>query len=107
MLPQRRASLVDSLLSVWWISWLGIIGGFLCVGVSEVKFEFSSGAVSRSSLALLVVVPLSWICFFIADSKAHERTPKVVKQLTVAGTLLAAITVLGIWFLVANATRGR
>ena len=94
---------MDLLLSVWWVSWFGIIGGFLYVGVSEVKIEFSRGAVSRASLALLMAVPLSWIFFFIADSKVNERTPKVVKLLTVAGTLLAAFTVLGIWFFVANA----
>jgi hypothetical protein len=102
MLPQTR-----TLLSVWWVSWLGIIGGFLYVGVSEVKIEFSSGAVSRPSLALLVAVPLSWICFFVADSKVNERTPKVVKLLTAAGSSLAAFTVLGIWFFIANAARGR
>jgi hypothetical protein len=45
---------MDLLLSLWWVSWLGIIGGFLCVGVSEVKIEFSRGAVSRPSLAFLV-----------------------------------------------------
>jgi hypothetical protein len=107
MLPQMRTSLVDLLLSVWWVSWLGIIGGFLYVGVSEVRNEFTRGAISRPSLAFLVIVPLSWICFFIADSKANERTPKVVKLLTLAGTLLAAFTVLGIWFFVASAGRGR
>jgi hypothetical protein len=83
MLPPRT-SLMDLLLSLWWVSWLGIIGGFLCVGVSEVKIEFSRGAVSRPSLAFLVTVPLSWIFFFVADSKAKERTPKVVKLLTAA-----------------------
>jgi len=94
-------------LSVWWVSWFGIIGGFLYVGISEVKIEFSGGAVSRLSLALLVGVPLSWICFFITDSRSNERTPKVVKLLTVAGTSLAAFTLIGIWFFVANAARGR
>jgi hypothetical protein len=107
MLPQKRTSLVDLLLSVWWVSWLGIIGGFLCVGISEVKIEFSRGAVSRPSLALLVAVPLSWICSFIADSKANERTPKIVKLLTVAGTSPAAFTLIGIWFFIANAARAR
>ena len=105
MLPQKR-TLANLFLSVWWVCWFGIIGGFLCVAVPQVKFELSRGAVSRPSIAILVAVPLSWICFFIADSKAKERTPKVVKLLTVAGTLLAAFTVLGIWFFVANAARG-
>jgi len=107
MLPQKRTSLADLLLSVWWVSWFGIIGGFLYVGVSELKIEVSRGSVSRPSLALLVAVPLFWICFFIADSKAHKRTPKVVKLLTVAGTSLATFTLIGIWFFVANAARGR
>jgi hypothetical protein len=106
MIPPRKP-IMDLLLSVWWVSWLGIIGGFLCVGVSELKIEFSTGAVSQLSLALLVAVPLSWICFFVADSRANERTPKVVKLLTAAGSSLAAFTMLGIWFFVANAARGR
>src|SRR5215472_6956187 len=105
MLPQSRTSLLDLLLSIWWVSWLGIIGGFLYVGVSEVKIEFSRSAVSRPSLALLVAVPLSWICFFVADSKVNERTPKVVKLLTAAGSSLAAFTLLGIWFFVSAERR--
>ena len=98
MLPQKRTSLADLLLSIWSVSWFGIIGGFLYVGVSQIKFDLSRSAVSRPSLALLVAVPLSWICFFIADSRAKERTPKVVKRFTVAGTVLAAFTMLAIWF---------
>src|ERR1700739_4780259 len=98
MLPQKRTSLAALLLFIWWVSWFGIIGGFLYVGVSQVRFELSRGAVSRPSLALLVAIPLLWICFFIADSNTNERTPKVVKLLTIAGTLLAAFSVLGIWF---------
>jgi RsiW-degrading membrane proteinase PrsW (M82 family) len=107
MLPQKRTSLADLLLSIWWVRWFGIIGGFLYVGVSQVRFEFSRCAVSRPSLALIVAVPLLWICFFIADFKANERTHKVVKLLTIAGTLLAAFSVLGICFFVANAAGGR
>ena len=102
MLPRKRTS-ADLLLSIWWVSWFGIIGGFLFIGVSEARFELSRGAVSRPSVGLLVAVPLAWICFFIADSKAKERTPKVVKLLTAAGSSLAAFTLLGISFFVANA----
>ena len=107
MLQETRTSVVDLLLSVWWVSWLGIIGGFLYAGVSEVKIQFSRGAVSRLSLALLVAVPLSWICFFVAEQKVNKGTPKVVKLLTAVGSSLAAFTLLGIWFFVANAARGR
>jgi hypothetical protein len=107
MLPQRRLSFIDLLLSVWWISWLGILCGFLYVGLSEVAIEFSRGIVSRLSLAILLAVPLSWICFFLVDSKAKRRTSKVVNLLTVAGTSIAAFTLLGIWFFVANAGRVR
>src|SRR5262249_30340685 len=107
LLPQRRTVLLDLLLSVWWVSWFGIIAGFLFVGILEVKIEFSRGAVSRASLGLLVTIPLSWICFFIADSKATKRTTKVVRLLTIAGTSLAAVTLFGIWFFVANAGRVR
>lgn len=107
MLPQKRRSVADLLLSIWWVSWLGIIVGFLVVGSLEVKIEFSRGAVSERSLALLLAIPLTWIFFFIADSKAVERTPRVARLLTVAGTLVAAFTVLGIWFFVAIAARAR
>lgn len=60
MLPPRKR-IMDLLLSVWWVSWFGIIGGFLCVGMSELKIEFSRGADSRLSLALLVAVFVLWI----------------------------------------------
>ncbi len=107
MLRQRFTTLVNLLLSVWWVSWFGIIGGFLCVGVSEVRIEFVRGTASWLSLLLLVIVPLWWICFFVADSKVHERTPKAVKLLTIVGTSLAGFTLLGIWFFIALAGRGR
>jgi hypothetical protein len=93
-----RRSVRDLLLSAWWVSWVGIIAGFLYVGVSEIKSEFSRGAVSRLSLTLLVTVSLLWLCFFTVDSKTDERTPALIKPLTAAGTALAAITLLGIWF---------
>ena len=102
MLLQKRTFFVDLLLSAWWVSWFGFIGGFLYVGVSELAIEFSRGAVSLTALSLLVVVPLSWLCFFIADSRAKERTPKVITALTIAGTSLAACTLFGIWFFVAK-----
>jgi len=106
MLHHRLAGLLDTMLGVWWVSWLGIIGGFLFVGVSEVKIKLSRGAISRPSLILLMAIPALWICFFIADSKVIKRTPTVVRMLTVAGTLLAALTLVGTWFFVANAGRG-
>jgi len=98
---------MDFLLSVWWISWLGILLGFLYVGAWEYRIESSRGTTSLFSLVLLIVVPLLWIAFFVADGKAQERTPKVVQLLTMIGTSLAALTLLGIWFFIFIAPRVR
>ena len=93
------------MLSLWWVSWFGIISGFLWVSVWEVKIEFSRGRISRLSLAILLVVLLSWVCFFIVDSKTKVRTRKVVTLLTLVGTSLAVFTLLGIWFFIVSAGR--
>src|SRR2546430_10389448 len=59
------------LLGLWWISWFGIIGGFLMVGIGEYKHE--SPAASHFSITLMIVTILLWIVFFIADNRARKR----------------------------------
>src|ERR1700751_2572136 len=96
-------------LGLWWISWFGIIGGFLMVGIGEYRIE--SPAASRFSVTLIIVTGLLWIVFFIADHRARkktggETTPTVVVDLlTMTGTFLAVFTLLGIAFFVVIAPR--
>jgi hypothetical protein len=94
---------LNTLLGIWWVSWLGIIGGFLQVAVLEVQIEFSHGRPSLRSLLLLLTVPTLWVCFFFVDSRAKDRTPTVVKLLTIAGSSLAALTLLCIWLFIFGA----
>ncbi len=97
------------LLGLWWISWFGIIGGFLMVGIGEYKHE--SPAASHFSITLMIVTILLWIVFFIADNRARKRidgersTTVVVDLLTLTGTFLAVFTLLGIGFFVVIAPR--
>ena len=96
-------------LGLWWISWFGIIGGFLMVGIGEYRHE--STAASRFSIILMFVTVLLWIVFFMADDRARKRIngPEnamvVVDLLTMTGTFLAVFTLLGIGFFVVIAPR--
>jgi len=96
-------------LGLWWISWIGIIGGFLMVGIGENRYE--SRAASQFSMTLMIVTVLLWIVFFIADDKARKRidgegnTAVVVDLLTLTGTFLAVFTLLGLGFFVVIAPR--
>src|SRR5215475_4437807 len=91
-------------LGLWCVSWIGIISGFLMVGV----FDFSHESTKASSffLALMTVTSGAWIVFFVADSKIRKRIDgeknwaAMVDLLTLTGTLLAAFTLLGIGFFV-------
>jgi hypothetical protein len=100
---------VRSWLGLWWISWFGIIGGFLMVGIGGYWHE--STAASHFSVTLMIVTVLLWIAFFIADDRARKRingeanTTLVVDLLTMTGTILAVFTLLGIGFFVVIAPR--
>ena len=96
-------------LGLWWVSWFGIIGGFLMVSISGYRHE--SPAASHFSITLMIVTVLLWIVFFIADDKARKRiygeenTAVVVHLLTLTGTFLAVFTLLGVGFFVFIAPR--
>lgn len=62
----------EILLCLWWISWLGIIGAFLFVGVWEYKIISPQGGASpRFSLMLLIVTSLLWVVFYDVEAKAR------------------------------------
>jgi hypothetical protein len=98
-------------LGIWWISWFGIVGGFLMVGVGEFRYETASA--SHFSLALMIVTIGAWLIFFVADDRIRKRIDgeenraAVVDLLSLTGTLLAAFTLLGIGFFVSIAPRLR
>jgi hypothetical protein len=95
------------LLSVWWISWFGIIPSFFFAGVWEYRYVLARGSrASYFSLTLLVVTALLWILFFAVDHKARGRVDGVKNKLAVArlltltGTILGIFTLLGILFFI-------
>ena len=96
---------MDVLRSLWWLSWFGILGGFLFVGIAEFRHVPKGSVVSHYILSLLVIVTLSWIAFFTVDSQMRTRDPLIVRLLTLTGTFLAVFTLLGIYFFVTIASR--
>jgi len=104
----------DLLVSLWWISWFGIIGAFLLVGIRAYRYVSPQrSAASHSSLALLIVTIFLWVLFYAVDEKARGRVDGeknkqvVVELLTIAGTFLAVFTLLGIFFFIYIAPRIR
>jgi hypothetical protein len=98
-------SLMDVVMSLWRLSWLGILGGFLFVGIAEFRHVPKGGVVAHYTLTLLAIVTLSWIGFFVTHSQMRTRDPLIVRLLTLTGTFLAIFTLLGIYFFVTIASR--
>ena len=79
------------------------------VGIGEYRHE--SAAASHFSITLMIVTVFLWIVFFIADDKARKRIDGegnrtvIVDLLTLTGTFLAVLTLLGIGFFVVIAPR--
>ena len=101
-----------TLLSLWWISWFGIIASFLMVAFWERRYVSPQGSGgSHFSLTVLMVTGLSWVLFFAVDHKARGRVDGannkrvVVTLLTLTGTILAIFTLLGIFFFIYIAPR--
>jgi hypothetical protein len=107
--PEGTMKSLRRWLGLWWISWFGIIGGFLMVGIGEFRHE--SPTASHCSIVLMAVTFLLWTVFFIAEYRARKRiegeanVTVVVDLLTMTGTFLAVFTVLGIGFFVVVAPR--
>jgi hypothetical protein len=98
--------------SVWWISWFGIIFSFFLVAFWEHRYISSQGGISsRFSVALLIVTSLLWVLFFATEEKARDwvegaKSKIVVAELlTLAGTILAIFTLLGIFYFIYVAPR--
>jgi len=103
---KKRGAIGETFLGIWWISWFGIIGGFLFVGVQEYRRELTQGGgASPFSLALLIATLSSWVIFYIAASRFEEHWPVVWRLFTTVGTILAVVTIMGIYFFVYVAPR--
>ena len=102
--PTKRERITGRLLGIWWISWFGIIGAFLLVGYE--LLSFIHGRAVYSSILLLIATVLSWILFFVVTEKLKARMPRDRNWLastllsTLAGTILAIFTLLGIAFFI-------
>ena len=104
-MSRRIRLFADLLLSLWWISWFGILGPFLWLGGWSFKIQISNGSPTRLPAVILLVVPLLWISFFVADSKVEDRNLRAMMLLTITGTLLAVLSLAGIWYFVSVAPR--
>lgn len=95
---------LDSIIGLWWISWFGILGSFLWIGIESYRYEAARrSSASHFSLGLLIAISLCWIAFFVVDTKMHprvdgEKDQIIVNLLTMLGSLLALFTLLGIYF---------
>src|ERR1700677_786980 len=97
----------DILVGLWWISWFGIIGGFLMVGVWVYRNISPPGSALRLfCLALLIVTILMWGVFYAVEEKARAKVDGVrndqvvVHLLTMTGTFLAIISLMEILFFI-------
>jgi hypothetical protein len=95
----------STLVGLWWISWFGIIAGFVLVGVWEYRIILpKAGTSSRFSLSLLVVTIVLWVVFYVVGEKTRAKAEGAKNYqvatdlLTMAGTFLAIVTIMGILF---------
>jgi hypothetical protein len=102
----------DVLLWLWVMSWFAFIGAFVWVGIWEYRIAQSAGGrVTNSCLVLMSTTIFLWVLFFVVDHKARsgaygEKSWKdLVRLSTLAGTILAIYTLLGVLFFVYIAPR--
>src|SRR5262249_5607107 len=86
---------------IWWISWFGIIGSFLCVGAwCLCTRPFQKPAAYYLYFVLLVITGVLWSWFYAADARSRKQVEGeknrevVVNLLTMTGTFLAIFTLL-------------
>jgi hypothetical protein len=103
---RKTRGIKDTILGIWWIAWFGIIGGFLFVSGAELWREFAQrAAVTQFSSVLFVVIVLSWVAFYIATSRFGQQWTLVWRLFTAAGSILAIITIVAIYFFITVAPR--
>jgi hypothetical protein len=101
-------SIAGILLWLWWMSWFGILGSFFYIGVDESRYEYLHQYPSTCfSIALLAIVSILWIVFFIVQDKTWKREPEVLTLHTWLGTYLAIFTLLGVAYFATVAPRVR
>jgi low temperature requirement protein LtrA len=110
MTPFEKAKSI--LLGIWWISWFGIITGFVIVGVWEYRnIPPKVGTPLHFFLSFLIVTILLWVVFYVACEKAWAKVDGaknyqvIADLLTMAGTFLAIVTIMGILFFLYIAPR--
>ena len=102
--PTNSERITGILFGVWWISWFGIIGAFLLVGYEVLSFI--QGRAAYASILLLTSTVLSWTLFYIVTEKLTAKIPRdrnwraSTLLSTLAGTILAIFTLLGIAFFI-------
>jgi hypothetical protein len=102
--PTNSERITSNFLSVWWISWFGIISAFLLVGYE--LLSFIQGRAAYSSILLLTATVLLWILFYIVTENLRAKIPRdrnwhaSTLLSTLAGTILAIFTLLGIAFFI-------
>src|ERR1700722_15212803 len=100
--PTEREKIAGPVVGIWWISWFGIISAFLLVGCE--LLSFIQGRAAYSSILLLTTTVLLWILFYVATEKLGAKMPRdknwhaFTLVSTLAGTILAVFTLLGIVF---------
>jgi hypothetical protein len=100
----------STLVGIWWISWFGIIAGFVMVGWDYRNIP-PKGTPLRFSLSLLIVMILLWAVFYVVGEKARAKVDGaknyrvVADLLTMTGTFLAIVTIMGILFFIYIAPR--
>ena len=110
--PSTSEGVTSSLLGIWWVSWFGILGAFLFVGVWQLRIASSLGrGIPYFSFMLLAVTIVLWILFFVLDEKVRAKAkrddnwPALVLLSTLAGTILAVFTLVGTFFFIYIAPR--
>jgi hypothetical protein len=102
--PTKGERIAGALLGLWWISWFGVISAFLLVGYELLSFV--DGRAAYSSILLFAVTVFLWIMFYIVTEKLGAKMPRdrnwhaFTLVSTLAGTILAIFTLLGIAFFV-------
>jgi len=105
--PTRHESLRGRVVSLWWISWFGIIAGFISASVMQIRIAWLSGpGIPYFSILILIVTLALWLAFYVVEEKSGAKIPvdrwwqSHVWPRTLVGTILAALTLAETFLLV-------